>query len=550
KEEPFVVEKSRTYALYSKIMKPMLDKAFVRWAFLLGVVALLVISASAFLFKFVTVKMLPFDNKSEFQVIIDMPEGTTLEQSNRVAKDIAEYIRTVSEVTDYQIYAGTAAPYNFNGLVRHYFLRRGTNVADLQVNLVHKGERSDQSHDIAKRVRPEIQRIAERHNAAVKVVEIPPGPPVLSTLVTEVYGPTQEQRIDIARRILDIYNRTGSVVDIDWFVEDEMVKYDFVVDKEKAMLSGVTTEDVAQTLNLALSGMKAGVVHMPREKEPVSIQLRLALAERSSLEDLREIPVMTPMGQAVPLGELVRIEQTVIDKAIHHKNLRPVVYVVGDVAGVEESPVYAILKMADEIDKITLPGGARIEQWYTRQPWSEERVEIKWDGEWHITYEVFRDMGLAFAAVMVLMYVLLVGWFKRFKVPLVQMAAIPLTLIGIVPAHMIFGAFFTATSMIGMIALAGIMVRNSVLLIDFIDLRMSEGLDVKQAIIESGAVRFRPIALTAGTMIVGAIFILLDPIFQGLALSLMAGGISSTVLTLAVVPILYFMVEKPSLKTQ
>jgi len=543
-EKPFVLSESRTFKIYSKLMKPMLNRVWVRWAFLSGVVILLGISMSFFLFKFVTVKMLPFDNKSEFQVIIDMPEGTTLEQTTRVAMDIAEYVRTVSEVTDYQIYSGTAAPYNFNGLVRHYFLRRGSNVADLQVNLVDKEERNDQSHPIVKRVRPEIQRIAARYGARVKVVEIPPGPPVLSTLVTEVYGPTEKKRMEVATKILDIYDHTSGVVDTDWFVEDDMVKYQFVVDKEKAILNGISTEEVVQTLHLAVSGMDAGPAHMPREKETVVIQLRLSRKERSSLEDLKEITIMSRNGHAVSLSELVQVKETSIDKSIFHKNLRPVVYITGDVAGVEESPVYAIFNLADEIDKITMPEGYKIEQWYTQQPWSEDRVEIKWDGEWHITYEVFRDMGLAFAIVMVLMYVLLVGWFKKFKTPLVQMAAIPVTLIGIIPAHMMMGAFFTATSMIGMIALAGIMVRNSVLIIDFIDLRLDEGLSLKQAIIESGAVRFRPIALTAGTMVVGAFFILLDPIFQGLAISLMAGGISSTVLTLAVVPILYYMVVK------
>lgn len=543
KEEPFIVNESRTYKVYSRLMQPMLDKAWVRWAFLTGVVALLIISASAFLFKFVTVKMLPFDNKSEFQIIIDTAEGTTLEQTNRVAKEMGEYLRTVSEVTDYQIYSGIAAPYNFNGLVRHYFLRKGSNVADIQVNLADKSERNDQSHLIAKRIRPEIAAIAARHGARVKVVEIPPGPPVLSTLVTEVYGPTEEVRIELAKKILGIYDSTPGVVDTDWYVENDQVKYRFLVNKEKAILNGITTEEVAQTLRLSLSGMDAGVVHLPEEKEAVMINLRLSREDRSSLEDLKTIKIMSPRGQAVPLSELVDVRETTIDKSIFHKNLRPVVYVVGDVAGVEESPVYAILSMAEEIDKITMPNDYKVEQWYTNQPWSEEKAEIKWDGEWHITYETFRDMGMAFAAVMVLMYVLLVAWFKRFKVPFVQMAAIPLTLIGIVPAHMIFGAFFTATSMIGMIALAGIMVRNSVLLIDFVDLRLSEGAGLQQAIIESGAVRFRPIALTAGTMIVGAVFILLDPIFQGLALSLMAGGISSTVLTLAVVPILYYMVE-------
>lgn len=541
KEKPFVLQESLTYKVYARLIKPMLDKPWTRWAFLAGVVVLLGISVSFFFFKFVTVKMLPFDNKSEFQVIIDTPEGTTLEQTTRVAKEIANYVRTVSEVTDYEVYAGVAAPYNFNGLVRHYFMRRGPNVADIQVNLVHKDQRTEQSHDIAKRVRPEIDRIASKYGARVKVVEIPPGPPVLSTLVTEVYGPNQKTRLAVARDILHVYDTTPGVVDVDWMEEANQTKYRFVVDKEKAMLNGINTSAVAQTLHLALSGMNAGLIHMPRENEPVTVNIRLAQDERSRLEDLKEITMTSPQGKQISLAELVRVEKTTIPKSIYHKNLKPVVYVVGDVAGVEESPVYAIMNMADKIDKIRTPQGYRIEQWYTRQPWNENKAEIKWDGEWHITYEVFRDLGIAFAAVLVLMYVLLLGWFKKFKVPLIQMTAIPLTLIGIIPAHMLFGSFFTATSMIGMIALAGIMVRNSVLLIDFIDIRLADGLSLKEAIIESGAVRFRPIALTAGTMIVGAFFILLDPIFRGLAISLLAGGIASTLLTLLVVPVIYYI---------
>ncbi len=541
KEKPFVLQESLTYKVYARLIKPMLDRPWARWGFLAGVVVLLGISVSFFFFKFVTVKMLPFDNKSEFQVIIDTPEGTTLEQTTRVAKEIANYVRTVSEVTDYEVYAGVAAPYNFNGLVRHYFMRRGPNVADIQVNLVHKDQRTEQSHDIAKRVRPEIDRIASKYGARVKVVEIPPGPPVLSTLVTEVYGPNQKSRLAVAKDILHVYDTTPGVVDVDWMEEANQTKYRFVVDKEKAMLNGINTSAVAQTLHLALSGMNAGLIHMPRENEPVTVNIRLAQDERSRLEDLKEITMTSPQGKQISLAELVRVEKTTIPKSIYHKNLKPVVYVVGDVAGVEESPVYAIMNMADKIDKIRTPQGYHIEQWYTRQPWNENKAEIKWDGEWHITYEVFRDLGIAFAAVLVLMYVLLLGWFKKFKVPLIQMTAIPLTLIGIIPAHMLFGSFFTATSMIGMIALAGIMVRNSVLLIDFIDIRLADGLSLKEAIIESGAVRFRPIALTAGTMIVGAFFILLDPIFRGLAISLLAGGIASTLLTLLVVPVIYYI---------
>jgi multidrug efflux pump subunit AcrB len=515
-----------------------------RYTFLAGVVVLLLGAVSLFMVKAVRVKMLPFDNKSEFQIIIDMPEGSTLEQTAAVTRDIGSFIGTVGEVTDYQMYVGTASPYNFNGLVRHYFLRRGPNVADIQVNLVPKGERDAQSHAIAKRVRPEIQKIAARYDARVKVAEVPPGPPVLQTIVAEIYGPDYDRQVEIARQVRDIFDRTESVVDVDWYVEDDQMKYRFVVDKEKAALNGVSAEQVAVTLKIALGGMSAGLLHQPREKEDVPITVRLAREERSSLDDLKRLKVAGAGGILVPLGELVRVEEQTIDKSIYHKNLMPVVYVTGDVAGSEESPVYAILKLNEAIDQVKLEEGYSLDRYVASQPFLSDRYAMKWDGEWHITYEVFRDLGLAFAAVLILIYILVVGWFQSFKTPLAIMAAIPFSLVGIVPAHGLMGAFFTATSMIGFIAGAGIVVRNSIILVDFIELRLQQGMELAEAVIDAGAVRFRPMMLTAAAVIAGSAVILFDPIFQGLAISLMAGEVASLLLSRMTVPILYYLSER------
>ncbi|HXF04577.1 MAG TPA: efflux RND transporter permease subunit [Blastocatellia bacterium] len=535
------IEEGWTTRLYRRAMTPLIHHPRWRYGFLAAVVVLLLLSLSLFAVKAVRVKMLPFDNKSEFQVVIDMPEGTTLEHTAAVTREIADYLRTVPEVTDLQMYVGTASPYNFNGLVRHYFLRRGPNVADIQVNLVPKGERDAQSHDIARRVRPRIQEIARRYNARVKVAEVPPGPPVLQTLVAEVYGPDYNRQIEIARQIREIFDQTDGVVDVDWYVEDDQPKYRFVVDKEKAALNGVSAEQVAATLRIAVEGMTVGLLHQPQEKEDVPIVLEVPRAERSSVEDLRRIKVMGERGNLVSLGELVRIEEQVADKSIYHKNLMPVVYVTGDVAGEEESPVYAILKLNEAIDRLRLPEGYQLQRYVARQPFLADRFAMKWDGEWHITYEVFRDLGIAFAAVLVLIYILVVGWFQSFKTPLVIMAAIPFSLVGILPAHGLMGAFFTATSMIGFIAGAGIVVRNSIILVDFIELRLRQGMPLAEAVIDAGAVRFRPMMLTAAAVIVGAGVILFDPIFQGLAISLMAGEVASLLLSRLAVPILYYL---------
>ncbi|HEX9736437.1 MAG TPA: efflux RND transporter permease subunit [Thermoanaerobaculia bacterium] len=543
-DEGHGIEESRVYRVYRRILLPLLASPRRSWTFL-GVIFALLLGAMLLVpAKLVSVKMLPFDNKSELQVVIDMPEGTTLEATTAAAREIADALAEEPEVTNVQLYAGTAAPINFNGLVRHYDLRTGPHVADLQVNLVHKGERDDQSHPIAKRLRPRVQEIAERHGAAAKVVEVPPGPPVLSTLVAEVYGPDEEARVDLAGRIRDVFLESDGVVDVDWFVEAPQERRVFRVDRERAALHGVPAAQVARTLRLVLDGEDAGLLHADEEAEPVAIRLELPRAARSSVADLGDVKLASTTGSLVSLSELVRVEETTLDASRHRKNLKPVVYVTGDVAGDAESPVYAILAMAEKIDAFELPEGGKVEQFYRDEPWSEERPAMKWDGEWHITYEVFRDLGAAFGVVLILIYLLIIGWFGSFKVPLVMMIAIPLGLIGVLPGHWLFGAFFTATSMIGFIALAGIMVRNSVLLIDFVNLALERGRTLGEAVIEAGAVRFRPILLTAGTVVVGAVVILFDPIFQGLAIALMTGAIASTALTLVVVPLVYFMTEK------
>ncbi len=534
-----------TTRFYRRMMYPLLQNAGVRWMFLGGVVVLLLAAVAFIPLKWVQVKMLPFDNKSEFQVIVDMPDGTPLEQTTRVTQALGGYLGQQPEVVNYQIYAGTSGPYNFNGLVRHYFLRRQPNQADIQVNLLSRKERSAQSHEIARKFRPELDKIGAPFGARIKVAEVPPGPPVLETLVAEVYGPDYKGQTELAEKIKTIFQNTPGVVDVDWYVEDPQIKYDVDVDIEKAALHGISAAEVTRTVRTGLSGAPAGLLHDPASREDIPIEVRLSRPDRSSIADLGDLKLPGPSGAQVSLREVTKVQQTTIDQTVYRKNLRPVVYVTGDVAGVVESPVYAIMKMSDEIDKIQLPDGYHVKQYKgTVLPESTRRFSMKWDGEWHITVEVFRDLGLAFAAVLVLIYVLVVGWFKSFKTPLVIMAPIPLTLVGILPAHALMGAFFTATSMIGFIAGAGIIVRNSIILVDFIELRRSHGMSLEEAVVDAGAVRFRPMLLTAAAVVVGASVILFDPIFQGLAISLMAGEVASTVLSRMTVPVLYYLSER------
>ena len=546
--------------IYRRLMGPLIIHRPRRWIFL-GTITGLLIAMALVGVGWVKVKMLPFDNKSEFQIIVNMPEGSALERTAQAAHEIAAAVRGEPEVTDYEIYAGVAAPFNFNGLVRHYFMRRGANVADIQVNLVPKGQRKAQSHEIAKRIRPRVAEIAAKFDARVAVAEVPPGPPVLQTLVAEIYGPTEEGRLAMAKRVRDIFKNTPGVVDVDWYIEADQPKARFVIDKEKAALHGISAETISETLRIAVGGRSVDLLHQPREKEDVNIVLELPRSARVTPEELLALRVRSGDANAlpepgttgnptplVPLRELVKVEQTITDKSIYHKNLMPVTYVIGDVAGTIESPVYAILKMNKALralDTEQFGGkGEKLEIYNAHLPFTDLRPALKWDGEWQITIEVFRDLGLAFGAVLVLIYALMVGWFRSFLTPLVVMAAIPFSLVGILPAHGLLGAFFTATSMIGFMAGAGIVVRNSIILVDFIEQRLREGMPLAEAVVDAGAVRFRPMFLTAMAVVIGVSVILFDPIFQGLAISLMAGEIASLFISRMAVPVLYFMTNQ------
>lgn len=543
-EAGYNLRETPIYRTYNKLVRPLVESPAR------GIIALLIVAgltvASMFLFvtRTVQVKMLPFDNKSEFQVIIDTPEGTTLETTTHLARQIGDYLSTQPEVTDYQIYSGIAAPVNFSGLVRHYMMRQGANVADIQVNIVDKEKRKDQSHALAKRVRGPIKELADKLGASVKIVEVPPGPPVMSTMVAEIYGPSFEGRVEAARLVKEVFENTPGVVDIDWYLEDDQTRYKFVIDTDRAAVRGVSTQQVSMTLGVALNGYDGGLMHSDSSAEAVPINVRLPIADRSSAESLRDLYIYSQNGSLIPLSDVVSVEKAVNQKSRYRRNLKSVIYVTADVAGELESPVYAIADMKKKIAKLTMPDGTQIEQLSTVQPVTEENYAMKWDGEWHITYEVFRDLGISFAVVLIIIYLLIVGMFQNFTVPLLMMIPIPLTLLGIIPGHLMFGAFFTATSMIGVIALAGIMVRNSVLLIDYIEARLAEGEVLKEAVIEAGAVRFLPIALTAGTVVTGSFVMVFDPIFEGLAISLMMGSLLSTILTVVVIPLSYYLYKK------
>ncbi|MEN9284629.1 MAG: hypothetical protein RLZZ179_2122 [Verrucomicrobiota bacterium] len=545
--------------LYRRVMDPLLHHRGWRWTFLIGITALLLGSMATVATGWVKVKMLPFDNKSEFQVILNMPEGSPLEKTAAVAREMAAALRTEPEVTHYQIYTGTSSPYNFNGLVRHYFLRRGPHVADIQVNLVQKHERSAQSHEIAKRIRPRLAEIAARHGARVALAEVPPGPPVLQTLVAEIYGPDEPARQRLAARVREIFQQTPGVVDTDWYHEADQQKARFIIDKEKAALHGISAAAISQTLRIAVDGETIDLLHQPEEREDVGIRLELPRSAKSSPEELLALRLRSGDGNAlpekdssgpplVPLRELVTMETVTVEKSRYHKNLMPVTYVIGDVAGIIESPVYAIFQMNEALRKLNPAdfggSGTELRILNASIPFSDKEPALKWDGEWHITIEVFRDLGAAFAACLILIYVLMVGWFRSFLTPLIVMAAIPFSLVGILPAHGFMGAFFTATSMIGFMAGGGIVVRNSIILVDFIEQRMREGLPIDKAVIEAGAVRFRPMLLTAMAVVAGAAVILADPIFQGLAIALMAGEVASLLISRMAVPVLYFMAHR------
>ena len=540
-EDEETPQESRLQHLYAALMRPLLRHRSLRYTLLLGVVALLVLSVMTVFNGFVILKMLPFDNKSEMQVIIDAPEGFSLEETNAAARRIAAVLRDIPEVTDYQVYVGTSAPFNFNGLVRHYYLRSGANKAGIQVNLVNKHQRQRSSHQLARLIRARVTPIGERLGVNVKTVEIPPGPPVLSTLVAEIYGPVLEQRIALARKVRAIFEHTEGVVDVDWLVEKPAPRWLLRIDRDKAMRSGIDPEQIVRNLNIALSGGVPGLAHVLNARERVPIQVRLDRAQRAHLDELLQLGIHARDGGLVPLSELVSIDRSTREQYRYHKNLQPVTYVVGEVSGKKESPVYAILNMQQRLQQLITPLGQRLRIIATHLPTDHTRYIMKWDGEWQITYEVFRDMGIAFAVVMVLIYVLVVGWFRSFITPLIIMAPIPLTLIGILPGHGLLHVFFTATSMIGFIALGGIIVRNSILLVDFINIELRHGASAEDAVLRAGAVRFRPIVLTAAALVVSGLVIYLDPIFQGLAMSMIAGVVVSTPLTLIIIPLLYYM---------
>ncbi len=534
-------DEDRFTRLYRRVMGPLVASGRMRALFLTGVAVLLLAAMALVPLGLVTVKMLPFDNKSEFQVMVDMPEGTALETTARVTSALASATLEDPTVVDVQQYVGTSGPYNFNGLVRHYFLRRAPHLADLQVNLVPKGERSEQSHDVARRVRNRLLPIARSFGATLQVAEVPPGPPVLQTLVAEVYGPDTARRTAVAAQVKAIFDATTGVVDTDWYVEAPQPKVTLAVDGEKAAAAGLSAADVASVVRMAGSGEVAGLLHDDQAREDIPIVIRLPRTGRS-LEAIQSLRLSGT--RPVAIGELTRVARTQEEPSLYHKNLQAVTYVTGDLAGANESPVYAILEMNKAIARLTLPEGYGLEVFNASQPFDTSKYAMKWDGEWHITIEVFRDLGLAFGAVLLLIYVLVVGWFQSFRTPLLIMAAIPFSLVGILPGHAAMGAFFTATSMIGFIAGAGIVVRNSIILVDFIELRLRDGVPLEQAVIDAGAVRFRPMALTAAAVIVGAGVILFDPIFQGLAISLMAGEVASLLLSRMAVPVLYYMAKR------
>lgn len=549
-KESHGIETSFIYRMYNKLERPLLESSGKR-RWMLGITTLLLIgSVLMFFTKSVVVKMLPFDNKNEFQVVIDMPEGTTLERTAAVTQEISQYLSTKPEVVNYQNYIGTSAPITFNGLVRHYDLRGGSNMADIQVNLLHKENRDKQSHGIAKEVRPEVQKIAKKYGANVKIIEVPPGPPVLSTLVAEIYGPNYKDQIKVAQQVKDILQKTSDIVDIDWMVEDNQTEYRLEVDKEKAMLNGIASRQVVGNLTYLLKELPVSNLYDEKSNDQIGIVLSLDDADKTSLKDILNLKIKGSQGNVVPVSDLVKVKQDTLKKTIYRKDQKRVVYVTADMAGALESPVYAILGMNEKLQKIKLPKGYKVNELYMEQPSDESDFTVKWDGEWQVTLEVFRDLGAAFLVVIVIIYMLIVGWFQNFKTPMVMMMAIPLSLIGIVFGHWILGAFFTATSFIGMIALAGVMVRNSVLLIDFIEIRLNDGIPLKQAIIDAGAVRTTPILLTTGAVVIGASIILFDPIFQGLAISLVAGAIVSTLLTLIVVPLIYYITERKKWETK
>jgi len=539
-------EESKLHRIFDRLMGPFLDRETGKrargWLYggtvaIIGVAMLLVVA------QLVVLKMLPFDNKSEFQVVVDMPEGTSIEQTARVLDAMAESIERVPEVTDYQVYAGTASPINFNGLVRQYYLRSDSNAGDIQVNLVDKHHRKRSSHEIARSVRDELAAIGQEFGASVKIAEVPPGPPVMSPIVAEIYGPDYEEQKLLGKRLEAMFRGTPDIVDIDSSVEADATRFIVEVDRQRAALLGVPQQRVAAILQMALNGEDVTYVHQARERYPIPVRLDLPVSSKADLDALLALEVRSQGGQRVPISEIANVREVGWDDAVYHKDLLPVVFVTADMAGRLDSPLYGMFELSGQIDELA-NAGTPIEQRYISQPESPYYFSMKWDGEWQITYETFRDMGLAYSVGLILIYLLVVAQFRSYLLPLIIMAPIPLTIIGVMPGHAIFGASFTATSMIGMIALAGIIVRNSILLVDFILDQQRDGHALEDAVIRASAVRAKPIMLTALAAMMGAFFILDDPIFNGLAISLIFGILVSTVLTLIVIPVLFYSFRK------
>jgi multidrug efflux pump subunit AcrB len=534
---------TKLYGLFVRHMGPMLRGAEGkprRKKLLWIVLGLIAFSVALPVLKLVVLKMLPFDNKSEFQIVVDMPEGTSVEQTARVLRELGAHLATVPEVTDYQVYAGTASPINFNGLVRQYYLRSGANVGDIQVNLTDKHERDRKSHEIALAVRGPLAEIGKRLDANVKVVEVPPGPPVQSPLVAEIYGIDYDGQRRVAKQVRAVFDATPDVVDVDDSVEADAPRLIVSVDQAKAALLGVSQQIVVAALGTALSGEDVSYLHGAQVKFPTPIRLEFAVADKASVQSLLALKVRGQNGNLVSISDVVRVTQSEREHAIYHKDLLPVAFVTGDLAGELDSPLYGMFDMLGRLGEAQVEGGHALQQKLISPPENPYRYSLKWDGEWQVTYETFRDMGIAYGVGILLIYLLVVAQFRSYVVPLIIMAPIPLTIIGVMPGHALLGAQFTATSMIGMIALAGIIVRNSILLVDFVNQQVEEGISLEEAVLRSGAVRAKPIALTGLAAMLGALFILDDPIFSGLAISLIFGILVSTVLTLVVIPVMYY----------
>jgi len=538
---------SKMYVFFQRLMSPFIISAQARrnrWSLMIATMTLILLAVSLPMMKLVVLKMLPFDNKSELQIIVDMPEGTALEQTLRVLDDLSDFAITLEEVKDIEIYAGNSAPINFNGLVRQYYLRQSPHQGDLQINLVDKSQRNRQSHDIALALRQPLQDIGHRFNANVKIVEVPPGPPVMAPISAEVYGLSYEQQLQASSEIAVLFKQAADVVDIDTWLDAPQQQWNLVIQRNRAMMLGLSEQSITQAISAATSGWDISYLHSEQQKYALPIRLRLGQQSRDQLDQLLVMKIRNQSGDMIALGEVVKLEKESIEQTIYHKNQRPVMFVTADMAGPLDSPLYGLFGIAGRIQD-QQPSW---QQKYIAQPStpaSVQNIEIKWDGEWQITYETFRDMGIAYGIGMILIYLLVVAQFRSYLIPMVVMAPIPLTIIGVMPGHVLLDAQFTATSMIGMIALAGIIVRNSILLVDFINQQLAQGIALEQAVIQSAAVRAKPIILTGIAAMTGAFFILDDPIFNGLAISLIFGILVSTLMTLVLIPLLFFVLKKP-----